>query len=82
MEVLLLAVMGLTNIACFIIGAKVGQAVAKGEKIETPTVNPMKAYREHEAKKVAQAEQDKIAVIMGNIEAYDGTSSGQKDVPR
>ena len=82
MEVLLLAVMGLTNIACFIIGAKVGQAVAKGEKIETPTVNPMKAYKEHEAKMVAQAEQDKIAVIMGNIEAYDGTSSGQKDVPR
>jgi hypothetical protein len=82
MEVLLLMVMGLTNIACFIIGAKVGQAVSKGEKIETPTVNPMKAYREHEAKKVAQAEQDKIAVIMGNIEAYDGTSSGQKDVPR
>ena len=82
MEVLLLTVMGLTNIACFIIGAKVGQAVAKGEKIETPTVNPMKAYKEHEAKKVAQAEQDKIAVIMGNIEAYDGTSSGQKDVPR
>ena len=82
MEVLLLAVMGLTNIACFIIGAKVGQAVAKGEKIVTPTVNPMKAYKEHEAKMVAQAEQDKIAVIMGNIEAYDGTSSGQKDVPR
>ena len=82
MEVLLSMVMGLTNIACFIIGAKVGQAVSKGEKIETPTVNPMKAYREHEAKKVAQAEQDKIAVIMGNIEAYDGTSSGQKDVPR
>jgi hypothetical protein len=82
MEVLLLAVMGLTNIACFIIGAKVGQAVAKGEKIETPTVNPLKAYREHEARKEAKMEQDKIAVIMGNIEAYDGTSSGQKDVPR
>lgn len=81
MEVLLLMVMGLTNIACFIIGARVGQAVAKGEKIETPTVNPMKAYREHEAKKVAQAEQDKIDVIMRNIERYDGTSNGQEDIP-
>lgn len=81
MEVLLLAVMGLTNIACFIIGAKVGQAVARGEKIETPTVNPMKAYREHEAKKVAQAEQERIEAIMRNIERYDGTSNWQEDVP-
>lgn len=82
MEVLLLMVMGVTNIVCFVIGAKVGQAVSKGEKIETPTVNPLKAYREHEAKKAAQAEQDKVAVIMSNIEAYNGTSDGQKDVPR
>lgn len=81
MEVLLCAVFGLTNLACFIIGAKVGQAVSKGEKIETPTVNPLKAYREHEAKKVAQAEQDRIEAIMRNIERYDGTSNGQEDVP-
>ena len=82
MEVLLMAVVGLTNIACFIIGAKVGQAVSKGEKIETPTVNPLKAYREHEAKKEAQAEQERIDAIMKNIEAYNGTADGQKDVPR
>ena len=81
MEALLLAVMGLTNIACFVIGAKVGQTASKGETIETPTVNPMKAYREREAKKEAQMEQDKIATIMQNIENYDGTGNGQKDVP-
>jgi hypothetical protein len=80
MEVLLLAVMGVMNIACFIIGAKVGQAVSKGETIETPKINPMQLYREHEAKKEAQMEQDRLDTIMQNIERYDGTSNGQTDV--
>ena len=80
MEALLLAVMGLTNIACFVIGAKVGQTVSKGEDIKLPTINPMEAYRERENKRQAQAEQDKLDTIMQNIESYDGTSRGQKDV--
>lgn len=81
MEVLLLLVMGIANIVCFVIGAKVGQAVSKGEDIKTPTVNPLKAYREHESKKEAQMEQHRIDTIMRNIEGYDGTGRGQEDVP-
>jgi hypothetical protein len=80
MEALLLAVMGLTNIACFVIGAKVGQTVSKGEDIKLPTMNPMEAYREREEKRQAKAEQDKLETIMQNIEKYDGTSNGQEDV--
>ena len=80
MEVLLLAVMAASNIVCFIIGAKVGQAVSKGEKIETP--DPLKAYREREAKREAQKEQNRLDAIMQNIEAYDGTSNGQRDSPK
>lgn len=82
MEVAVALVVGALSIVCFMVGAKVGQKVVRGEEIKTPTVNPLKAYREHEAKKVAQEEQDRIDVIMRNIEAYDGTGSGQKDVPR
>jgi hypothetical protein len=81
MEALLLAIMGLTNIACFIIGAKVGQTVSKGEEVKLPTVNPMDAYKKREAKKEAQMEQDRLDTIMRNIECFDGTSRGQEDVP-
>ena len=81
MEVLLVAIMATANVLCFVIGAKVGQAVTKGEKVELPSVNPLKAYREHEAKKEAQKEQDRIDTIMGNIESYNGTGEGQKDIP-
>ena len=82
MEVLLLAVFGAVNIFCFMLGAKVGQAVSKGEKVELPTINPMEAIKEHKAKQRAEEEMDKLNTIMSNIESYDGTSNGQRDVPR
>ena len=81
MEVLLLLVMGITNVACFAIGAKVGQKVVKGEVIELPTVNPMEAARRREAKKEEELEKNKIETILQNIDNYDGTGYGQKDVP-
>jgi hypothetical protein len=81
MEVLLLAVMGITNIFCFMIGAKVGQAVSKGEPVELPELNPMKIAREHEARKEAEREQERVSAILQNIEGYNGTDYGQRDVP-
>ena len=82
MEVLLMLGTGYLCIACFLIGAKVGQKVSKGEDIKLPKVNPMELYREREAKREAQAEQNRIDTIMRNIESYDGTGNGQEDVPR
>jgi hypothetical protein len=82
MEILLVATVGALCIGCFLIGAKVGQTVSKGESIELPSVNPFEAYRKHEAKKEAQAEQDRIDTIMRNIECYDGTGNNQEDVGR
>ena len=68
-------------IVCFLVGAKVGQTVSKGEDIKLPTVNPMEVYREHEQKKAAREEQERMETILRNIEAYDGTADRQEDVP-
>ena len=81
MEIALVLVVGAMCCACFFIGAKVGQTVSKGEDIKTPTVNPIKAYREHEQRKAAEQEQERIDTIMRNIETYDGTGDRQEDVP-
>ena len=78
--VTLLALTGFLNIACFVIGAKVGQTIIKGEKVTIPDLNPLKAYREKEARKAVKAEEDKMSKILRNIERYDGTSKGQEDV--
>jgi hypothetical protein len=82
MEILLVLVVSILNGVCFFCGLKVGMSVVKGEPIELPSINPMKAYREREDKKQAEREQDKLATIMQNIEAYDGTGANQKDVNR
>jgi hypothetical protein len=78
--VLLLAIASLSNIACFVIGAAVGQKVVKAEPIATPTVNPVEAYKEHKQKKEAEAEKNKIDTILRNIDIYDGTGYGQEEV--
>ena len=79
---LIIAAVAASNIVCFMVGAKVGQTVSKGEEIKLPTVNPLEAAREHNAKKEAEYQQSKINTILRNIESYDGTGNGQEDVPR
>lgn len=83
MEILLVLVVGTLNVVCFLFGAKVGMSVVKGEPIELPSlpsINPLQVYREQQKKKEAEREQDKLATILQNIEAYDGTGANQKDV--
>ena len=81
MEALLYVVLAASNILCFMIGARVGQTVSKGEKVELPTMNPLEVYRKNKADKDAKRVQDKFSTIMHNIDIYDGTGIGQKDVP-
>ena len=78
MEVSLVFTVGVLCIVCFWLGAKVGQTVSKGEEIKLP--NPVEAYREHKTKTEAQQEQDRYNTILRNIESYDGTSTGQREV--
>lgn len=79
--VLIVLVTGALCVACFFVGAKVGQKVSKGEEIKLPSPDPIKAIREHKDKKKADNESKRLEVIMQNIDNYDGTSRGQKDVP-
>ena len=83
-SVLTILVISALNIVCFFVGSKVGRAIVKGEKVKMP--NPIEAVKEHKAQKEAQKEaeweQMRLETIMQNIECYDGTNRGQKDVPR
>ena len=80
LALLVALVVGTLCIVCFYIGAKVGQTVAMGEKIETPIEAVNNAVREHRERKEAEIKQDKLDTIMRNIESYNGTSFGQEDV--
>lgn len=65
---------------CFLIGAKVGQKVSKGEAVELPSANPLRMVKESRERKQTEMEQDKLDTILRNIERYDGTAMGQEDV--
>lgn len=78
--IIAILVAGALNIACFFIGAKVGQMVAKDEPIEVKLPDPLKAIREHEERKEAKREQDRYETILRNIDNYDGTEHGQEDI--
>lgn len=73
-DILLIIVVGLFNIACFIVGVKAG----RGDEMEAPS--PIKIYNEHREKIEADKETEKINTILTNIERYDGTGAGQEDV--
>lgn len=77
---LLLVMVSALNIACFFIGAKVGQTVCREEPLHMPS--PVAAIKAHTAAKEAEAEKNRLDVILGNIERYDGTAKGQEDVPK
>ena len=79
-NILMLLLISTLNIVCFFVGAKIGQKIVKGEDIKAPEItftNPLENYRK---KKQTEAEQNKIDTIIQNIESYNGTSAGQKDV--
>ena len=82
MDALTILITGGLCIVCFLIGARTGQQVSRGETIKSPIPDPMEMHRKHQASKEAKKEQEKIDTIMRNIESYDGTGNNQEDVPR
>ena len=79
-NIIMLFGLGALNIVCFFIGAKIGQKVVKGEEIKAPEITIPTPIRDYQKKKQVEAEQNKIDTILQNIETYNGTSAGQKDV--
>lgn len=83
MEIMcLIALVNFVCISCFIIGARLGQKVVKGEEIKVEIPNPIKAISEHKEKKEAEKIMDKLDIVAENIDNYDGTGAYQKEIPR
>lgn len=80
-ETLILIVsIGLMNVLCFLIGARTGQKVVKGEEVTLPNINPVQAVKSYEERRQAEVEEENFNTMLENIENYNGTSLGQKDL--
>lgn len=73
---------GIFNIISFFLGAKIGQKVVKGEEIKIPVINPVSTVKEFNKQKEEEYISEKFRVIAENIDNYDGSGLGQKDIPR
>lgn len=77
--IMLVFMTGLFCVLSFLIG--VLSALGKSRI----TLNPVEAYKEHKEQKQQQEEhnlqQKQLEIMLENIENYDGTSTGQKDIP-
>ena len=73
METILLIVsIGIMNILCFFIGARVGQKVVNKEEIKLPNINPIQAYREYEVKREIDKADEQYKKDLEAINNYNG----------
>lgn len=83
---ILCTVFGVFILVAFIKGVEIGVKLRKEETIEVPTLNPAthikKKLEEKEFKESQNKEQERIEIMLENIENYNGTDIGQKDIPR
>ena len=81
MDVMLLAVfISLSNLICLIVGVKVGQKAYRGEDISMKLPNPVEKVQSFKVSQEKKKEQEAVEDMLYNIDVYDGTSLGQRDI--
>ena len=79
MDALLLVVfICLSNVVCLIAGAKIGQTASRGEDIKLP--NPVEKVKTFKETQEYKKEQEALDTMLYNIDVYDGTGLGQRDI--
>lgn len=63
---------GIMNILCFFIGARVGQKVVNKEEVKLPNINPITAVKEYETKKEIEKADEQYKKDLEAINNYNG----------
>ena len=79
--ILFCCIFGLFILASYTLGLRNGQKLAKREEITMPDINPVNVINKQIEIKEQKKEQDLFDIMMSNIDNYDGTGIGQKDIP-
>lgn len=79
--IILCTIVGVFIIVSYSLGLKNGQRLSKNEEVVVPNVNPIKVVTQEIEKHEERKKQEREEIIDYNIDNYDGTGLGQKDVP-
>ena len=77
----LLFLFGIFIILSYTLGLKNGRKLKNNEEIKIPEINPVKIVRNEIETFEQKKKQDAYDTMMANIDNYDGTGLGQKDIP-
>ena len=77
----LLFLFGVFIILAYTLGLKNGQKLKNNEEIKISEINPVKIVRNEIETFEQKKKQDAYDTMMANIDNYDGTGLGQKDIP-
>lgn len=64
----------------FLIGLRIGISIKSDKPIIPKPVNPMDLYKQRESKKIEEERQREVAIMLDNVDNYDGTSNKQKEI--
>ena len=78
--ILLLFLFGIFIIIAYTLGLKNGQKLKNNEEIKMPEINPAKIVRNEIESFEEKKRQSTFETMMSNIDNYDGTGLGQKDI--
>ena len=79
--IILCTIFGIFILVAYSLGLKNGQRLSKNEEVVVPNINPVKVVTEEIEKHEEKKKQQAYEVMMSNIDNYDGTGLGQKDIP-
>ena len=63
---------GIMNILCFLIGARTGQKVVKGEEVTLPSINPIQVVKSYEERREEERAEREYKENLEAINNYDG----------
>ena len=78
--ILLLFLFDIFIIIAYTLGLKNGQRLKNNEEIKMPEINPIKIVRNEMESFEEKKKQNAFETMMSNIDNYDGTGLGQKDI--
>lgn len=79
-ELLLVLFICLSNVTCLLVGVKVGQKANRGEELVMKLPNPVEKVQSFKVSQENKKEQEAIKDMLYNIDVYDGTGLGQRDI--
>lgn len=84
-NILLIMIVGIFNLLSFYLALKMNNKTETVKEKKNVTINPVKIYKTAKERKRTeeekQKEQEILKANLENIENYDGTPLGQKDIP-